>query len=99
MLPPPRAAAVSTRLRVQEKVEEHATRAQVVRAQAQVLRLQAVELVIHVFFISVLVALLVRQLARECLARALLLGEAGRGEVVEAEREGELLRRQLAVLG
>ena len=69
------------------------------RVRAQVLRLQAVELVIHVFFISVLVALLVRQLARECLARALLLGEAGRGEVVQAEREGELLRRQLAVLG
>ena len=99
MLPLPRAAAVSTRLRVQEKVDEHAAGAQVVRAQAQVLRLQAVELVIHVFFISVLVALIVRQLARECLARALLLGEAGRGEVVEAEREGELLRRQLAVLG
>ena len=69
-----------------------------VRAQAQVLRLQAVELVIHVL-VLVLVALLVRQLARESLARALVLGEAGRGEVVEAEREGELLRRQLAVLG
>ena len=40
VLPLPRAAAVSTRLRVHEKVEEHATRAQVVRAQAQFLRLQ-----------------------------------------------------------
>jgi len=69
----------------------------VVRAQAHPLRLELDELLVHVVVVVVL-ALLRRQLARQCLARAVVLREARRGEVVEAERERELFLGQLAVL-
>ena len=80
---------------VHEEVDHDAAGAQVVLAQAHLLRLQLVELLIHV--VVVVLALLRRQLARQCLTRAVVLREAGRGEVVEAERQRELFLRQLAV--
>lgn len=63
--------------------------------QAHLLRQPLVAILVHVDL--VVLVLLRRQLARQCLTRAVVLREAARGEVVEAERQRELFLGQLAV--